>query len=140
MLMQRLGFPEEWSSKVMSCVKTVSYVVRVNDMVTEEIKPARGIRQGDPMSPFLFLICSEWLNLKVKEYHRRRKLKGVKICRDGPEITHMLFADCGIFFLQATPENASNLKGILEDYEKLSGQKINLANSEIFFWEECDGE
>ncbi|KAL9669643.1 hypothetical protein QQ045_007190 [Rhodiola kirilowii] len=132
-LMQRLGFPEEWNSKVMSCVKTVSYVVRVNDFVTEEIKPARGIRQGDPLSPFLFLICSEWLNLKVKEYQRRRKLKGVKISKDGPEITHMLFADDSMFFLQATPENASNLKRILEDYEKLSGQKINLDKSEIFF-------
>ncbi|KAL9661180.1 hypothetical protein QQ045_026002 [Rhodiola kirilowii] len=106
-MMRSLGFPEEWISMVMKCIKSVSYTVRVNDLVTEEIKPGRGIRQGDPLSPFLFLICSEWLNLKVKESQGRRKLKGVKICRSAPEITHMLFADDIIFFLQATLENAS---------------------------------
>ncbi|KAL9661113.1 hypothetical protein QQ045_025933 [Rhodiola kirilowii] len=132
-MMRRLGLPEMWISMVMRCVKTVSYVVRVNELVTEEIKPERGIRQGDPLSPFLFLICSEWLNLKVKEYQRRRKLKGLKICRSAPEITHMLFADDSIFFLQATRENAVNLRRILREYEELSGQKVILSKSEICF-------
>ncbi|CAM8889513.1 unnamed protein product [Rhodiola kirilowii] len=64
---------------------------------------------------------------------RGKKLKGVKICRGAPEVTHMLFADDIIFFLRATLENAVNLKKILEEYGALSGQKVNHAKSEIFF-------
>ncbi|KAL9667077.1 hypothetical protein QQ045_001424 [Rhodiola kirilowii] len=128
-----MGYPEEWISMVMICIKTVSYAVRVNDFVTEEVKPGRGIRQGDPLSPFLFLICSEWLNLKIMEYQRRRKLNGVKICGGAPEITHMLFTDDSIFFLCANMKNAKNLKKILKEYELLSGQKVNLSKSEIYF-------
>ncbi|KAL9681142.1 hypothetical protein QQ045_012923 [Rhodiola kirilowii] len=108
-MMRSLGFPEVWISMVMICIKTVSYAVRVNDLVTEEVKPGRGIRQGDPLSPFLFLICSEWLNLKIKEYQRKCKLNGVKICRGAPEITHMLFADDSIFFLRPDMKNAENI-------------------------------
>ncbi|KAL9678842.1 hypothetical protein QQ045_016693 [Rhodiola kirilowii] len=70
---------------------------------------------------------------KVKEYQRDRKLRGVKICRDAPEVTHMLFADDSVFFLRANRENALSLKKILEDYEALSGQKVNLSKSEIYF-------
>ncbi|CAM8952029.1 unnamed protein product [Rhodiola kirilowii] len=132
-MLRSLGFPEEWISMVMRCTKSVSYVVRVNDLITEEIKPGRGIRQGDPLSPFIFLICSEWLNIKVKECQEKGKLRGVKICRGAPEITHMLFADDSVFFLRATRENAASLKKILEEYEVLSGQKVNLCKSEIYF-------
>ncbi|KAL9666550.1 hypothetical protein QQ045_000885 [Rhodiola kirilowii] len=124
----------EWDFlEVMICVKTVSYAVPVNDLVNEEVKPGRGIRQGDPLSPFLFLICSEWLNLKIKEYQRKCKLNGVKICRGAPEIEHLLFADDSIFFLRADMKDAENIKKILEEYETLSGQKINLSTFKIYF-------
>ncbi|KAL9676110.1 hypothetical protein QQ045_004323 [Rhodiola kirilowii] len=132
-MMRSLGFLEEWISMVMRCINSVAYVVRVNELLTEEIKPGRGIRQGNPLSPFLFLICSEWLNLKVKEYQRRRKLNGVKVYRGAPEITHLLFVDDSMFFLRATVKNAENLKNILEENEALSGQKVNLSKSEIYF-------
>ncbi|KAL9680570.1 hypothetical protein QQ045_018451 [Rhodiola kirilowii] len=85
-MMRSLGFPEAWINMVMASVNSVSYAVRLNDLVTEGIKPSRGIRQGDPLSPFLFLICSEWLNLKVNEFQRGKKLKGVKICRGRPRL------------------------------------------------------
>ncbi|CAM8944548.1 unnamed protein product [Rhodiola kirilowii] len=133
LMMRKLGFPESWIKLVMNCVISVSYVIRINDWVTGEIKPGRGIRQGDPLSPFLFLICTEWLSIKVSEYQRRQKLNGVKICRGAPEITHLLFADDSIFFLRANVKNAENLRRILAEYEILSGQKVNLSKSEIFF-------
>ncbi|KAL9682959.1 hypothetical protein QQ045_014771 [Rhodiola kirilowii] len=120
-------------SENQSAFVPVSYVIRINDWVTGEIKPGRGIRQGDPLSPFLFLICTEWLSIKVSEYQRRQKLNGVKICRGAPEITHLLFADDSIFFLRANVKNAENLRRILAEYEILSGQKVNLSKSEIFF-------
>ncbi|KAL9659040.1 hypothetical protein QQ045_018605 [Rhodiola kirilowii] len=133
MMMRKLGFPEKWIRLVMNCVVSVSYVIRVNGMVTEEITPGRGIRQGDPLSPFLFLICTEWLSMKVNEYQKRGKLNGIKICRGAPEVTHLLFADDSLFFLRANMKNAENLRRILSEYEMLSGQKVNLSKSEIYF-------
>ncbi|KAL9659004.1 hypothetical protein QQ045_028263 [Rhodiola kirilowii] len=133
MMMRKLGFPEKWIRLVMNCVVSVSYVIRVNGMVTEEITPGRGIRQGDPLSPFLFLICTEWLSMKVNEYQKRGKLNGIKICRGAPEVTHLLFADDSLFFLRAKMKNAENLRRILSEYEMLSGQKVNLSKSEIYF-------
>ncbi|KAL9681437.1 hypothetical protein QQ045_013220 [Rhodiola kirilowii] len=70
---------------------------------------------------------------EIKEYQRKCKLNGVKIRRGAPEITHLLFADDNIFFLHADMKNAENIKKILEEYETLSGQKINLSKSEIYF-------
>ncbi|KAL9691023.1 hypothetical protein QQ045_011440 [Rhodiola kirilowii] len=133
LIMKRLGFPEKWIVMVMNCVTSVSYMIRINDWVTEEIKPRRGIRQPDPLSPFLFLICTEWLSMKVNECQRRKSLNGIKISRGAPEVTHRLFADDSIFFLRADSKNAENLKRILAEYEIISGQKVNLSKSEIFF-------
>ncbi|KAL9680348.1 hypothetical protein QQ045_018226 [Rhodiola kirilowii] len=98
LIMFRLGFPESWIRCVMDAVMTVSYVVRINEMVTEEIWPERGIRQGDPLSSYLFLICTEWLISKLKDMQSKGKIKGIKICRGASEITHLLFADDSMIF------------------------------------------
>ncbi|CAM8914220.1 unnamed protein product [Rhodiola kirilowii] len=132
-MLLRLGFEETWIHKIMICVRTVTYVVRVNDDLTETIIPSRGLRQGDPLSLYLFIICMEWLSARINKSMLERKFGGLKICRDAPNISHLFFADDSLIFLKARASEADELLNILSEYEKLSGQKVNFLKSEICF-------
>lgn len=61
-IMKQMGFNDRWVALIMECVTTVSYSLLVNEEPQGNIKPNRGIRQGDPLSPYLFLLCSEGLH------------------------------------------------------------------------------
>ncbi|CAM8882279.1 unnamed protein product [Rhodiola kirilowii] len=130
---RKMGFPDRWISLIMECVRSVKYKVKLNDGYVEIPQPERGLRQGDPLSPYLFLLCSEWLSSKLEADTVGRRLKGVRICRGAPVISHLFFADDSIFFLKATRQNAIRIKRVLEEYEFISGQKINLGKSEVVF-------
>lgn len=60
--MKRMGFHGRWINLIFGCISSVSYLVLVNGEPHGDIKPTRGIRQGDPLSPYLFLLCLEGLN------------------------------------------------------------------------------
>ncbi|KAL9683373.1 hypothetical protein QQ045_015194 [Rhodiola kirilowii] len=129
----KLGFPESWIKLVMECISSVKYKVKLNDMIIDLSPPERGLRQGDPLSPYLFLLCSEWLSLRIGGEVVRGRLKGVRVCRGAPVISYLFFADDSVFFMKATEQNASRLKAIFSEYEDLPGQRINAAKSEIIF-------
>ncbi|KAL9660376.1 hypothetical protein QQ045_025189 [Rhodiola kirilowii] len=130
-MMLALGFNENWVRKVIMCVKTVTYRVKINDNISEEFKPSRGLRQGDPISPYLFLLCAEWLTCTVDKYQELRLVKGIRICRNAPIITHLMFADDCVLFLKAKPDCVMRLTEILKSYEAVSGQKVNFQKSEV---------
>ncbi|CAM8966334.1 unnamed protein product [Rhodiola kirilowii] len=132
-IQRRMGFPERWIEMIMACVRTVTYMIRVNDKLSEEFRPERGLRQGDPLSPYLFLVCAEWLAQKLRREQEKAKLEGIKICWGAPEVTHLFFADDSVIFLRARLEDVANLRRILALYEEISGQKVNVNKSEICF-------
>ena len=128
------GFHERWISLKMMCVTTVSYSVLINGEPKGKIKPSRGLRQGDPISPYLFLLCAEGLSAMFKKEERGGgHLKGVAVSRRAPSITHMLFADDSIVFCRATKEECDRVVKVLMDYERDSGQKLNKEKTSIFF-------
>ncbi|CAM8948104.1 unnamed protein product [Rhodiola kirilowii] len=132
-VMRRMGFADLWVDRVMRCVRSVSYVVKVNDQLTEEFKPARGLRQGDPLSPYLFLLCTEVLNAKLLSSLNKGEISGVRIGKLAPVITHLFFADDSMFFIRASTSEVLNFKRILMRYEEVSGQRVNFEKSEISF-------
>ncbi|GLT31149.1 hypothetical protein SLA2020_059080 [Shorea laevis] len=132
-VMHVLGLPWTWVNRVMTCVRTVRYSILVNGSLTEEFTPSRGLRHGDPLSPFLFLFCAEGLSSMLSNAMQTRALQGSKVCRGGPQLSHLFFADDSLLFGTATEKEALTLVTLLQQYRAVSRQQINLAKSSIFF-------
>ena len=90
-VMQQLGFPETWIERVMSCVTTISFSVLVNGGPFGNVLPSRGIHQGDPLSPYLFLLCTKGFTSLLDRAEIGGTLHGVSICRNAPKITNLFF-------------------------------------------------
>lgn len=80
-IMRRLGFHDRWVDLIMVCVQTVTYSVLINGVPHGHIKPTRGIRQGDPLSPYLFILCAEGLSNILREDEREGKITGLPIAK-----------------------------------------------------------
>ena len=114
-IMRKMGLRERWINLVMGCVKTVSYSVLVNGDPCGMIFPTRGIRQGDSLSPFLFLLCIEGLNGLIKKAYLHGVIHGYSLCKRGPKLTHLLFADDSLIFCRSTTEEYGKVLNILKE-------------------------
>ncbi|CAM8988566.1 unnamed protein product [Rhodiola kirilowii] len=130
-MLLKLGFSDTWTSRVMKCITSVSYKVKVNGELSGSITPGRGLRQGDPISPYLFILCQEWLSLKLDAEQRKATLMGVRLSRGIAPVNHLFFADDCLLFLKADMHILTNLKRVLDIYSRVSGQQINLQKSEL---------
>ena len=131
--MKRMGFHTKWIRWIMTCVTSVSFSVLINGVPEGQIIPQRGLRQGDPLSPYLFILCAEVLSHLMRRAMADRSLLGVKIAEQAPAVNHLLFADDSLFFSLANPRAGRQLKQILSLYESVSGQAVNLNKSSITF-------
>ena len=99
----------------------------VNGEPRGSIKPSRGISQGDPLSPYFFLVCSEGLNGLIQKAVHDGHIWGFSLSRNSPQISHMFFAIDSLLFCQATMGDIQAIQGILNQYELVSRQQINKA-------------
>jgi ribonuclease HI len=132
-IMRKMGFHTRWVSMIMQCISTVSYSILVNGEPHGFLKPSRGLRQGDPLSPYLFLMCAEGFHSLISRASEQGDLQGVALCRRGPRITHLFFADDSLLFTKATTKDCAKLQEILLMYERASGQQVNRDKTTIFF-------
>jgi hypothetical protein len=139
-VMVALGFSGRWRELVMKCVKSVSFSVRVNGQFSPVFKPTRGIWQGDPISPYLFLLCGDGLSCMLKRIGPAHLAKGIRVSIHAPWISHLLFADDCMIFTQATQRAAERVASILADYHHGSGQLVNKQKSAILFSDNCEDE
>lgn len=96
--MRALRFLEKWINPVMECITMVSYFIKINEQIEGNIKPSRGLRQGDPLSPYLFIICVEGLSLILHAARHANLLKGMQMIMQCPLITYIFFADDSFMF------------------------------------------
>ncbi|GKV06468.1 hypothetical protein SLEP1_g18364 [Rubroshorea leprosula] len=118
---------------IMSCISSASFSCIINGGVTESFKPSRGLRQGDPLSPYLFILCLEYLSLNLHHGTNSGLWKGSKLGKSGPLFSHLFFADDLIFIGKATTSNALYLKQLLDFFCFRSGQSINQEKSKVLF-------
>ena len=114
-------------------ISSLSFSVLFNGEKLESFKPSRGLRQGDPISPYLFLIAAEGLSCLLKSSSQSSLLAGIKVAPTAPAVNHLLFADDSMLLFKASVEGAEKVSNLLDTYCGASGQKVNNAKSSIFF-------
>ena len=130
----KMGFGGRWCSWIKWCLSTISFSVLVNGSPTGFFQGSRGLRQGDPLSPYLFVIVMEAFNCLMKRAIARgffmpcivRGRRG-----EGVQITHLLFANDTLVFCEAREDQLTHLCWLLMWFEALSGLKVNMEKSEL---------
>ncbi|RVX07309.1 putative ribonuclease H protein [Vitis vinifera] len=141
-VMQKMGFGSKWIGWMWYCISTVKYSVLVNGVPAGFFSSTKGLRQGDPLSPYLFIMGMEVLSVLITRAAEGDFIKGCRIWRDREQavkVTHLLFADDTIIFCEAKKEALLHLGWVLFWFEAASGLKINLDKSMVIPVGEVDG-
>lgn len=134
-MLERLGFSEKWRKWILFCISSVRFSVLVNGELAGFFAGLRGLRQGDPLSPFLFIIIMEALSRLMDKAIRGGYIRGFEVGRIREEevmVSHLLFADDTLVFCDATATQLGFLRLVLLFFRMVSGLRINIAKSEIF--------
>ncbi|KAF5481319.1 hypothetical protein F2P56_001980 [Juglans regia] len=131
-VMKKLGFCLEWTELVIRCITSVSYSVLVNGKPGAKILHSRDLRQGDPLSPYLFIMCVEGLSSLLNHSDSIRITKGVTVVRGGLRVNHLLFVDDCILFGRASVEEWRSLQYLL--LRNTSITEASLGNAPSLIW------
>jgi hypothetical protein len=121
-IMLKLEFHQLWVQLIMRLVSSVSFSVLLNGDCLSSFKTTREIRQGDPISPYLFFIAAEGLSCLLKSQSLSSELSGIKVAPTAPMLSHILFTDDSLLFFKANRESAAVMKDIWQIYCDASGQ------------------
>ena len=123
--LSKFGFCHKWISWVMTCVRSVRYAVRMNGEILEFFYPSRGLRQGDPLSPYLFLYVAEGLSMALDKQCEDGTITPIKVARGSPVISHLLFADDSLLFFKAPESQALRVKDTISLFQQGTGQVLS---------------
>ncbi|RVW29085.1 LINE-1 reverse transcriptase-like [Vitis vinifera] len=133
-VMEKMGFRERWCRWIKWCLSTVRYSVMVNGSPTGFFQSSRGLRQGDPLSPYLFIVVMEAFSGLIKRAMAGGFLSPCLIRGrrgEGVQISHLLFADDTLIFCEAKEDQLLYLGWLLMWFEAISGLRANLEKSEL---------
>ncbi|XP_072064497.1 uncharacterized protein [Arachis hypogaea] len=130
-LLEKMGFGRTWRSWIRECVRTASISILINGSPSKSFKMERGLRQGDPLSPFLFVLVVDVLNRMIGETVRNGRISPLLVGRDNIELLHLQFDDDTILFCPPEEETVRNYKRMLRCFEMMSGLSINFEKSNL---------
>ena len=133
-----MGFHHRWITLVMTCISTVRFTILHDGKKLGPIVPRKGLPQGDPLSPFLFIICDEALSSLIHAKESSGCLNGCKIARGAPPISYLFFADNCFLYFRATEVETCIIKHTLLEYGLASRQKVNFNKSSNSFSRNVD--
>ena len=122
-VMIKMGFHARWIQLMIMCITTASYSVLINGEPHGHITPKRGLHQGDPLSPYFFLMCTEGLHGLISKAAHNGDIRGVSLCRNGPRITHLFSADDGLLFAELEKRNVKAYLRCWPHMRELLGSK-----------------
>ena len=117
----------------MNCISSSSISILFNGGKLDKFQPTRGIHQGDPLSPYIFLLCMEFLGYLIDKECMEKKWTPMKASRANLEISHLFFTDDLMFFAKVDKKGAASIKRVLELFCVESGQAISVDKSHIYF-------
>eukprot|EP00253_Pinus_taeda_P029818 PITA_29818 len=133
-VMEAYGFEKRCIEWVFSMVSTPIFSILVNGNPSKPFNASRGIRQGDPLSPFLFILAADGLGRIIKRESRRNKLRGLKLWGNNLAITHQQFVDDIMLFGEVSLREVRIIKEVLEVFSEASGMEINKEKSCTFIF------
>lgn len=135
-----VGIPISLRKVTMSAIFSSSMQILWNGTPTQKFKPKRGIRQGCPLSPYLFLLCMEWLGHFIRAEIESGKWVPIHLSRTGPSVSHLFFTDDLMIFCKAQLDQARLLDSILTQFCEISRHQINVRKSNIFFSKDTEAD
>lgn len=131
--LEHINLPPKFIKWIMMCIQSVSYDITINGCITESWNPNRGIRQGDPLSPYIFIICMNYLIFKFVDGHNSNLFDGLQINKYTPPIPILCFADDCIIFGKNNPKSITFIKETLNNFAEEAGLHINWNKTKTYF-------
>lgn len=130
--LQGIGLGDQLVNLIMSCIQTASMRVAWNGQLSDVFYPLRGARQGDPLSPYIFVLCMERLGQLIQYEVQEGHWEPLTLHRGGPKISHHFFADDLILFCKASMAQMEEMREIMHFVCGVSGHKVSLMKSRMF--------
>ena len=127
------NLPQDTVKLIMSYISSSSILVLFNGGQLDPFLPSRGIRQGDLLSHYLFILCMEVLGFLIVDQCSSHLWDPIKSSQSGPSFSHLFFADDLVLFAKADLKNCQSIRDALDTFCELSGQKVNMTKSKVFF-------
>ncbi|GAU51064.1 hypothetical protein TSUD_300060 [Trifolium subterraneum] len=132
LVMCKMNFPLKWREWIRECISSATISVLINESPSKEFKMERGLRQGDPLSPFLFLMVAEGFNILMSKVVADGEFVGYGVGRNEDlAISHLQFADDTLIIGKRSWSNIFSMKATLHLFELISGLKVNFHKSEL---------
>lgn len=129
-----MGFHQDTIDLILSCISSIVVSLLFNGSQLEELQPSHGLRQGDPIFLYIFILCMEFLSTLIHRKCKEADWTRVKASWSGLGFSYIFFADDLLLFANTSQGNIKAISEVLDEFCSLTGQKISLAKSKIFFF------